>query len=239
MNISRLSTLSLALAIVVLTLGYVNPSFAGKKCQEDPSHPSCKPPADEGNTYTAELRGAFVFGPLEVTLEGQNERFTADVDIVMTREDSTARATWDNVFSMPDPEPCDLFGIPGAVESFTAFKKEKPEKGWRIALPGGVYALFFGELPTAMDSAAEGRTVRVSLALWGNCEYSGGTDPCDPFLPDPATSYGHGNGISEIPLLTYQIHAKARKGEPQFEGCHDASNELFVPSTLVITATAP
>jgi len=42
MNILRLSTLSLALAIAVFALGYVNPAFAGKKCTEDPKHPSCK-----------------------------------------------------------------------------------------------------------------------------------------------------------------------------------------------------
>ena len=45
MNILRLSTLSLTLAIAVFALGYVNPSFAGKpdKC---PDHPSCKDGGD-------------------------------------------------------------------------------------------------------------------------------------------------------------------------------------------------
>jgi hypothetical protein len=42
MNILRLSTLSLAVAIVVLALAYANPSFAGKQCDADPTHPSCK-----------------------------------------------------------------------------------------------------------------------------------------------------------------------------------------------------
>ncbi len=42
MNILRLSTFSLTLAIAVFALGYANPSFAGKKCDADPNHPSCK-----------------------------------------------------------------------------------------------------------------------------------------------------------------------------------------------------
>ena len=47
MNILRLSTLSLTLAIVVMTLGYVNPASAGKpvkNCDPDegPVHASCK-----------------------------------------------------------------------------------------------------------------------------------------------------------------------------------------------------
>ena len=42
MNILRLSTLSLTLTIAVFALAYSNPSFAGKKCDADPNHPSCK-----------------------------------------------------------------------------------------------------------------------------------------------------------------------------------------------------
>jgi hypothetical protein len=41
MNILRLSTLSLAVTLGVLALAYANPSFAGKKCDQDPTHPSC------------------------------------------------------------------------------------------------------------------------------------------------------------------------------------------------------
>ena len=49
MNILRLSTLSLTLAIAVMTLGYVNSSSAAKKdidCTDPSSHPSCKPSDD-------------------------------------------------------------------------------------------------------------------------------------------------------------------------------------------------
>ncbi len=68
MNILRLSTLSLALAIAVFSLGYLNPSAAKPIC---PGHPSCKPPSVNPIKYTAELTGtiagAFGFGPAEVT----------------------------------------------------------------------------------------------------------------------------------------------------------------------------
>ena len=62
MNILRLSTLSLTLAIAVITLGYVNPSFAGKPgaCNSDPPHPSCKDDPVSSITYRVALEGAFV-----------------------------------------------------------------------------------------------------------------------------------------------------------------------------------
>ena len=41
MNILRLSTPSLTLAIAVITLGYANCSFAGPDCDTHPTHPSC------------------------------------------------------------------------------------------------------------------------------------------------------------------------------------------------------
>ena len=247
MKISRLSTFTLA--IVLFTMGALilpaNTALAEHCKGKHKNDPGCDDPGGDPSaiTYTAELRGAFVFDPLPVTLEGQDERLRASVDAVMLRADSTEQATWDNVFSMPDPEPCDLFGPPGAVDSFTAFKKAKGVKGWRISRPGGVYVQFAGELPTADGSAAGGALVHVSLQLRGNCQYSGGTDPCDPFLPDPDVDYSvdqtRGKGISEIPLQVFSIHAKALKGDPQFEGCHTAEANLLVPSILVITATAP
>ena len=83
--------------------------------------------------------------------------------------------------------------------------------------------------------------VDVGLQLRGDCAYSdsGGTEDCDPFLPDPAVDYDHGLGISRIPLKVFWIHAKALKGSPQFEGCHTAQGNLLGENTLVITATAP
>ena len=74
----------------------------------------------------------------------------------------------------------------------------------------------------------------------GDCSYSsGGTAACDPFPPDPTVNYGHGDGISEIPLTHFIIHASGEKGiTHQIEGCHEISANLSQNSTLVITATA-
>ena len=244
MNTLRSSTLSLSLAVIVITLGFGNPTFAAKpdKC---PDHPSCKPDpsGDDPVTYKVELRGAFVVEPLSADLEGQDERLRPVADAVMTRADSTEQATWDNVFSMPQADtgdPCNLLGMPGTVDSFTAHGKNKAEhvKGWRVARPGGVYVQFPVDQLLADPGTGE-IWVDVSLQLRGNCEYSGGTDPCEPFLPDPGADIGHGPGVSVIPLTTYQIHASALKGEPQFEGCHTATGDLWGENTLVITATAP
>ena len=59
MNILRLSTLSLALAIAVITLGYVNPSFAAPSCSKNPTHPDCIP--DGGGGDSSEGGKAFLF----------------------------------------------------------------------------------------------------------------------------------------------------------------------------------
>ena len=48
MNISRLSTLSLTLAVAVITLGHANPSFAAPSCSKNPSHPNCIPDGGDG-----------------------------------------------------------------------------------------------------------------------------------------------------------------------------------------------
>ena len=67
MNILRLPTLSLAVAIAVLALAYANPSFAGKpdkNCDPDKGdiHPSCNDPDKPGNTQTELI---FFTGDLE------------------------------------------------------------------------------------------------------------------------------------------------------------------------------
>ena len=257
MNIIRLSTLSLTLAIAVFALGYANPSFAkGKDCVVGDTRPKCSGGGGGGGddpvTYEVALEGAFVFGPIEATLEGQDDRLRPVDNAEMIRPNpdpdpaEAAAAAWDHVFSIPDPDigPCDLFGpTPAAVASFTALKKNKEEhvKGWRVARPGGVYIAFGLDQLLADPASAAGEVlVDVGLQLRGDCAYSvsGSTEICNPFLPDPTMDYGHGLGISRIPLKVFQIHAQALKGDPQFEGCHTAEDNLWVPSTLVITATA-
>ncbi len=232
MNILRLSTVSLTLAIAAFAFGYANPSFA-----DPPPHGHGGGGDDTtGTLYTAALEGAFVFGPRSVTLEGQDERLRHAASVIISRPDAVGSpelaATWDNVFSMPDNTgtPCDLFGNPGTVVVFTAPKKEKGVKGWWIAKPGGV-GIRFRKIELFTNS---GDPVDVGLDLIGNCAYSGGTDDsCDAFLPDPGET-------SEISLVRFLIHAKAAKGTPAIDGCHDGSGELPPQhSTLVITATAP
>ena len=59
MNISRVATFSLTLAVAVFALGYVNPSLAGKPdgCKTDPPHPSCKDDGGGGGDTTKEVIG--------------------------------------------------------------------------------------------------------------------------------------------------------------------------------------
>jgi hypothetical protein len=233
MNISRLSTLSLTLALAIFALGYVNPASAAPKPKECPAHPSCpdeEPPEPEPTvTYTAELKGAFAFGPLGVTLEGQDERLISsdDLEISIPYAGTGGELTaWNLVFN--------VCGLLDPVPEFTA---PAGKKGWRISRPGGVYVLFrnVGPLPSASLGDLE-----ISLQLIGDCAYSGGTSYCEPFPPEPGDNFGHGLGISWIPLSSFQIHATGEKGiTHSIEGCHSESAVLLDGSTLVITATAP
>jgi len=236
MSILRLSTLSLASALVVFALGDFNPASAAKKeknCDGPEPHPSC--PQDEPDpdppstvTYTAELKGAFAFDFLNVTLEGQDERLRNGDPVDIVRPDTGDElTTWNLVFN--------VCGLLHPVPEFTA---PAGKKGWRIARPGGVYVLFrnVGPLPSTLGEGLE-----VGLQLIGDCSYSSaGTTDCDPFPPVPGEDYGHGDGVSEIPLTHFNIHADGEKGiTHSIEGCHSESDDLLVDSTLVITAIAP
>ena len=250
MNISRLSTLSLTLAIAVITLGYVD-SASAMPVDCDPvlnsTHPKCKNEEATGGsiTYKAALEGAFVFASLDfVTNSKGNElTLTPAMPIQINRPSDGFETVWDNVFTMPNPDPCNLLG---PVPEFTVPEKARRVDGLTIALPGRV-GVVFGcfELDSADGSAAAGAKVGVCLQLIGNCEYSGGTEPCDPFLPIPDEETSPVGktlvGTSTIPLITFWIHAGRLKGSPQFEGCHTAHTDLLTdvgpPSTLVITAT--
>jgi hypothetical protein len=108
MSILRLSTLSLTLAIAIFTLGYGNHSVAGKKCDEDDQHPSCKPD-DSGDlvVYTAELTaGAFKFDleTVDLTLNSYGNGLQSDSEVTMTRPDPVNDANdasqWDTFFNV-------------------------------------------------------------------------------------------------------------------------------------------
>jgi len=246
MNILRLSTLSLTLAIAVITLGYVDSASATPvDCDPDlnSTHPKCKNEEATGGsiTYKAALEGAFVFDFLDfVTNSKGNElTLTPAKPIKIKRPNDGFETVWNNVFTMPNPGPCNLL-VP--VPEFTVPQKVRRVDGLTIALPGRV-GVVFGcfELDSASESAAAGAPVSVCLQLIGNCKYSGGTEPCEPFLPIPVDNGTKTLvGTSKIDLITFWIHAGRLKGNPQFEGCHTAHTDLLRdagdPSTLVITA---
>ena len=255
MSILRLSTLSLSLAIAVFALGYVNSSSAAPKNCDTHPRPACNPDPDPDPdppstiTYTAELRGAFVFGttdpwseehdPLSVDSHGNYLQHNAPVTITRPDcegSDCDAWETYDHVFSMPaadSGEECNLFGPPPfGPEWFTAPKNENNVKGWEIDEPGGVRVLFRGVSLAETDLELY---VGFTLQLIGDCDYSGGTESCDPFLPEPGEDGEE--GISEITLSHFRIQAKAAKGTRRIDGCHSAGGDLPSVSTLVIRAT--
>ena len=132
MRILRLSTLLMTLALGVLALGYVNPSFAGKPVKCDP-WPSCKDDSGGGGdpsdlTYTVDLvgpdpatpsfRGAFEFDGAggSATLDRGALKITGAVtmtrpgDDIVDNEDCTvdgslACVVWNDVFNL-----CRLLG---------------------------------------------------------------------------------------------------------------------------------
>ena len=146
MNILRLSTLSLTLAIAVMTLGYVNPASAAKpdkNCDPDegPVHASCKPddPPASSNTYTVELSGrVFHFGPPAVNVtpnRKETDLFPAStLPLTFTRptEPAEAVAAWNDRFAA-----CvNLFSGPTPIDAPPEFTA--PPGNWEITRPGGV-----------------------------------------------------------------------------------------------------
>ncbi len=214
-----MKTRYLAILATLTFLGFSAPAFAPPPGACTP-WPECKD-GDGGDpvTYTAELQGAFVFDPLSVTLEGQDERLKSSDPVTVAPDDTDFLTTWNNVF-----EFCGLLDQP--VDEFTA---PAGKKGWRISRPGGVYVLFrnFGPLGSTIGD------LDVSLQLNGECSYSSdGLTDCDPFPPEEGQE-------SRIPLTHFIIHASGEKGiTHQIEGCHSISANLSQDSTLVITATA-
>ena len=216
-----MNTRYLAILATLAFLSFSVPA-AAHDCSRhaDPNHKHCGG-GDGGDpvTYTAELQGAFEFGPLSVTLEGQDERLiSSDSVTIVSPTTGSLLTTWNEVF-----------GFCGLLDPVPEFTAPAGKKGWRIARPGGVYVLFrkVGPLPSNIGD------LEVSLQLVGDCAYSGGgTAACDPFPPAAGDT-------SRIPLTHFIIHASGEKGiTHQIEGCHEISANLSQNSTLVITATA-
>ena len=149
MNTLRLSTLSLSLAVAIVTLGFAAPAFAGKKCDEKPKHPSCKDDPSSSITYTVELMGrVFHFDPpVNVTPnEKENALFPDAGELTFSRplaEDVDARDAWDAVFASCEnffgPNTIKNMGpTPIVVSAFTVLAGN-----WRINKAGGVRLVMF------------------------------------------------------------------------------------------------
>ena len=116
MNKIRLTTYLLTLTAAVMLIGYMGPSFAGKKCDADPTHPSCGGGDDPEPTagYTAALvYGAFRFGAVDVTVNKKGNSWSSTVKLDMVRPDDGTlvpagqdpwapgdQTAWDDVFSV-------------------------------------------------------------------------------------------------------------------------------------------
>ena len=190
MNTLRLSTLLLSLAIAVVTLGYATSAFAGKKCDEDPDHPSCKDDSASSITYTVELMGrAFHFGPpVNVTPNEKENALFPDTDVTFSRPgplavDDAARAAWDAVFASCEnffgPTPIRPVGpTPIVVSGFTV-----PAGDWRINRGGGV-RLVMPDIPFDFSGIynPDDPDFKVTLQLIGDEFFD---DPDASWLPDP------------------------------------------------------
>lgn len=107
----RLSTSLLTLGTAAILFGYMNSTFAGKKCDEDPTHPSCGGGGADG--YTAALiEGAFRFGAVDVTVNKKGNSWSSTVMLDMVRPDDGIgvpagqdpwvfgdQLAWDDVFA--------------------------------------------------------------------------------------------------------------------------------------------
>jgi hypothetical protein len=115
-NKIRFSTYLLTLTATVMLFGYMSPAFAGKKCDADPTHPSC-PGGDDpkpATGYTAALvYGPFRFDAVDVSVNRKGNSWSSTVKLDMVRpddgtpfpdgQDSWApgdQAAWDDVFSV-------------------------------------------------------------------------------------------------------------------------------------------
>ncbi len=197
MNILRLSTLSLTLAVAVFALGY-NTSFADK-----PDPITGHGPHDDDPSaidYSVELTaGAFVFGTthdnsVDVTANKKGtELRSADPVTLIRPTDSTLEGIWNNVF-----EQCpDFFGpTPVDVPSFEA---PSDGKGWTINKEGGI-GVAFRKIPFTIPMIGP---VEVTLHLHGTTAYE------DPFLPDDPAG---GQTTITHELSLFKIWGQTAKG---------------------------
>ena len=240
MNILRLSTLSLTLAIAVFALGYVSPSFADKPG----SGPCGQVHCDHGEenpsdlAYTVNLigpipalpsvRGAFEFegGAESVTLQFKGIELRGDVDVTIERPlvaDANALVVWEEVFNLcgllgPDTDPSTTL-----VTDFTILRGD-----WVVGQGGDREGIFFKfEIPAIFSPLSDDRPLSATLHLFRTC-----TSPCGT-IPTSAT----GGTPKRIDLTNSQIHLKGKGGVTAQAACHGDMDLLAASgSTLLITA---
>ncbi len=245
MNILRLSTLSLTLAIAVFALGY-NPSFADPKdCDGQHCNHGDAPgfPTD----ITVQLSGgAFVSvdNTLGVTAESEF-KLSGDDPIHMIRPGGTAAVlcatgdaatntlclAWNSVFDL-----CLLLGPTGAevVPEFTVPAGQKPWTIEKVVDEVWVNLVFPLDSPLdPSDPLFTSKPLSVALNLIGAC------------LPgDCSLIPGSGSDLT-IHLTDYSIHLRARGGGVSHQAeCHAGSGVIGekvgprTPTNLVITRPA-
>ena len=241
MNILRVTTISLVLAVAVFALAYANPSSAGgKTCDPGDSRPKCAadPPA-AGLKFTISMDGAFAINNELATSEGDNtligdEEFTVVrpalgincSDLVDGDPNKAACETWSNVFDV-----CDIYTYfgndPYGPNAFTA---ETGKNGWKVYKFTGGVRLF---LATSIDSPISPEPLRVTMTFSSECAYSpdGDQSICDPFFPEvPGDS-------TEFVMDYFSNHARGKKNVAHAQECHANEGELLPQSsTLTITA---
>ena len=215
MNISRLSTLSLSLAIAVMTLGYATSAFADKPTGGGHNH------GGEA-VYTAQLTmGGFIFRGMDnnaiavtVTPNKRGNSYHSEATLSMSSPGSTDdQGAWDEVFSW-----CmDLLMTNPPVRVAVA-------DNWTIDNSGGKEAGTVGSdiRIRFKDVEALGFSgVNINFDLIGVILVADG-----PFLP------GEG-GTSSFTLTEFVIFGDKKRGE----SCRSGVRFLSVPSTLEITRT--
>ncbi len=230
MNILRLSTLSLTLAIAVFALGY-NPSFAdppkcgGQHCDHGDE------PSDTIDITVQLSGGAFVSvdNTLGVTAESEF-KLSGDDSIRMIRpgtdatcatgDDQNACMAWNSVFDL-----CGLLGtsMDVQVDDFTVPTGRKP---WTVEkVVNEVWVNLDFPLDSPLDSSNPlftSKPLSVALNLKGACL----TDKCS-LIP--------GSDLT-IELTDYSIHLRAKGGVTHQASCHADSGAIGATTNLVITA---
>jgi len=221
-------TVLFAFAIFVLVVGWaITPAQAHCKKFGGVVDPDCRGSEDPLFEYTAKLTlGAFVFPAVDVTpiLRDSELRSESNVFIQRPNDNRVLAETWDNLF-----DKCPVLLI-SQVESFDVLLDNL-----EITMSGGVRVIFH-------DVLLESGAAEVTVELIGDTfDFSG-----VPFLPE-----GDGE-TSEFILTKGAIFGRSVRGEPgPRRSCQPSGGGGFdifdlldatgtsVPSTLVITATAP